>query len=89
MSDLVDRGPLCAKLTKAYDETLIRESDLDVGIREGLRRAISMLANAPQVSQPEIVRCCVCQSWHDGQCDIRKINHNPYAYCSYGVRRQE
>lgn len=25
----------------------------------------------------------------DGECDYDRINNNPYAFCSYGVRRRE
>ena len=89
MSDLIDRGYLAAKLTKAYDSTMFQNDDITLGMREGFRRAISHLASAPRVETPEIVRCCTCMNWRDGNCEFGRINCNPYAYCSYGVRRQE
>lgn len=91
MSDPIDRGPLMVRLTDAFDYSKGRDDAYYHGMREGLRFAISRLASAPKVEQPEIVRCFNCTSWDgfSGDCRFGRINGNPYAYCSFGERRRE
>ncbi len=91
MGRLIYADLLAVRLRDAYDYNIIRglDDDWSRGMCYGLDFSIRRLADAPEVEVPDIVRCCDCKSWHDGECEHDRINNNPYAYCSYGVRRQE
>lgn len=89
MGKLIDSDPVAERITDAWDRVCDRDDGWHRGFAEWLRMAVKCLAEAPQVEVPDIVRCCGCKSWHDGECDHDRINNNPYAFCSYGTRRQE
>ena len=56
-----------------------------------------MVADAPTIEQPEIIRCRECKNWidndgfnheHGAQCKVMNMWMQPGDYCSYAKRRE-
>ena len=64
MSDLISRKKAIHELMEYITEPQISDDESTIeGYNHGLETAISVLAELPSTTQPEIIRCIECVHW--------------------------